>query len=51
MKEFAQLIIAVALFLLTPNGVEADPYLVEEPDLHTQVTWDVQPNGFLFYRL
>ena len=48
MKEFAKLIIAVALFLLYPNGVMADPYLVEEPDLHTQVTWDVQPNGFLF---
>ena len=48
MKEFAKLIIAMALFLLYPNDVVADPYLVEEPDMATQVVWDVQPNGFLF---
>lgn len=48
MKEFAKLFIAVALFLLCPNAVMADPYLVEEPDLRSQVIWDVQPNGFLF---
>lgn len=48
MKEFAKLIFAMVLFLLYPNEVAADPYLVEEPDLATQVVWDVQPNGFHF---
>jgi len=48
MKVFAKLFIAMALSLVVSNQVVANPYLVEEPDIATQVVWDVQPNGILF---
>lgn len=48
MKSLATLIILLVFFLLIPPWVSAQPYLVEEPDWDSKLTWNLQSNGLIF---
>lgn len=48
MKHVASLINLLVILTLFPSFVLAHPYLIEEPELNTQVSWEVHSSGLIF---